>query len=422
MHKTKLFSDVICQLKTVGCDFLGNEYNLIDLKTQEVLGIPLTCCSYNQIKSPRKTINTDFSRGFIFDNQSKQFLAVPFVRSYNIEEYPDAINKYLNKPVKLELCAKEDGSLLKVYKFKNTWIIASNSTCIANFAGIHHTLEDKANNLSLSELFLQTIYPQKTFKEADILFQTKMNEMELFYLENHFKDFSDLTALTFNFELCTPANKVVVDYTPTTYFLATTAIAVENNSNIYLRLVNKNQTFDLFKQPTYLEFEYQFSNLDQLLSKIKENLPPYFHEGFIVYLDGQAFKYKTESYVAKHHLKGNGIFTIDRAISIFMANEHHEFLSSFPEHKHLFDKLEKIYFDAELELNNFITNHLPTYLKDMEFLSEKVIKKQFASQYSSHPYFHLFLYVAFKVKDGSVMCWLKTSTPKTVEKFFTKSL
>lgn len=422
MHKINLFSNVIHQLKTIGCDFLGNEHNLIDLKTQEVLGVPLTCCSYNQIKSPRKTLNTDFSRGFIFDNQSKQFLAIPFVRSYNIEEYPEATNKYLNKPIKLELCSKEDGSLIKVYKFKNTWIIASNSTCIANFAGIHHTLEDRANNLSLMELFLQTIHPKDSFDKANELFQTKMNEMESFYLENHFKDFSELTALTFNFELCTPANKVVVDYTPTAYFLATTAIAVENNSNIYLRLVNQTQTFDLFKHPTYLVFETEFSNLDQLLKKIKENLPEYFHEGFIVYLDGQAFKYKTESYVAKHHLKGNGIFTIDKAISVFMANEHHEFLSSFPEYTPIFDRLQTTFELAQNQLEEFTTKELPSYIKDMEFLNEKVVKKQFASAYSSHPYFHLFLYVTFKHRDSTLMDWLKASTDKTVEKFFTKKL
>ena len=62
----------------------------------------------------------------------------------------------------------------------------------------------------------------------------------------------------------------------------------------------------MFKQPTYLEFEYQFSNLDQLLFKIKENLPPYFHEGFIVYLDGQAFSngYQEQFFkVLEHELK-----------------------------------------------------------------------------------------------------------------------
>jgi len=426
MHVDEKYSYLILMLEKHGCHFLSNDQFKIQVKPQEVLNQELFCCSYNQIHSPRKKNATDFSRGFIFDPLLNHIVCMPFTRSYNIEEYPDATDLYLKKPITLELCSKEDGSLMKVYKFKDKWIIASNSTAEATYAGIHEAFSETSEGLSLKELFLNTMYPHLSTTDAYELLQTDMDKLYDYTIEKHFSNYrkESLYALSFNFELCTLKNKVVLDYsTPTLFFLATTALYKETESRTaYLRLINKedNNLGLNFKTPYYFTTTSQFENLEELLSFIKGKLPAYFNEGFIVYLDSQAFKYKTESYVAKHHLKGNGVLTSEKAVKIYLANEHHEFLGSFPEYQPIFDKVESKLIDLQISLNDFIENSRNTYFDDLKFLDQKVVKKQFAAKYSAHPLFALYLYTTFKDPSTTdVISWLKTVTEKTVLKHLT---
>lgn len=254
--------------------------------------------NYNMIESDFYNPIVKECRGIILEDITFRPVCVPFFKFANYGEgYSDNINWNTAR-----IQEKVDGSLIKVWSYKNQWYVSTNGMIDAN---------DACLNTDICEY--------KTFYD---LFKVASNNSGL-DLKLLNKDF------TYMFELISPFNKIVIPYNETKI------IHIGTRDNFTLKEIDIDLNIQKPKN-------YEFKSIEDCVEIAKKL--PFNQEGYVIVdNDWNRVKIKSPSYVAVHHLKNNGIINKQRAIELIKKNEHHEFLIYFPEFAEFFNTLENKY-------------------------------------------------------------------------------
>lgn len=200
---------------------------------------------------------------------------------------------------------KLDGSIISVFFYDGKWRIATNSTIDAFKAE------------------LNGVGPYKTFGE---LFESVLPLSNFASCKHNF---------CFTFELVSPYNKVVIDYPETKVYI----LSIRN-----LNTFKEVDDLDMRDFSNYMAVERpQVYNLNNEADyrKLVEQMPEG-HEGIVVRdAAGNRVKIKTLLYFEMHKAKNNGVITLDRIVDLIRANDHHEFLSYFPEYTDIFTHVKQ---------------------------------------------------------------------------------
>lgn len=268
--------------------------------------------NYSQIDSPKTHPVVLECRGLIVDNDLNP-ICRPFDRFFNIGEALDITGDFNFNDA--EFFEKADGSLVKVYHYKDKWHIATRGTAFAE--------SDNYTGESFESLIL------KAFGCTDMDdFQDKMTTTP--------KGFTHV------FEYTSPSNRVVTPYTEDkmvllgirhtatgedlgdTEALTMAAACFANTRGMNVRAAKS----------------YSFKSKEELLKAVQEL--PGLQEGFVCYDKGKRIKVKSELYVQVHKLRGDTLPTPKRIAGLVVTNEYDEYLAYFPEEQERFQP----YIDA----------------------------------------------------------------------------
>ena len=314
---------------------------------------------YNQISSNFNEEICKEARGLILDTQDNfRVVRYAFKKFFNVDE-GFAAHIDWNTAVATE---KIDGSIMSVWHARGEWRLSTNGTIDA----FKTELPEVSPYRSFGDLF-ESVLPLSTF-------------------ENYHK------RRCWTFELVSPYNKIVIGYPKTKVYL----LSVRNMDTLEeldLDAVEMIADANGIATPQRYDLNNE-ADYRQLVEQMPEG-----HEGIVVRdADGQRVKIKTLLYFQLHKAKNNGVITLDRIVDLIRANDHHEFLSYFPEYIDVFthvkqqvDRTEgvkaKIAQDvAEWKLTN----------KDVYEQDARMARKWFAQDLGHGPYASLY----FAAYDG----------------------
>lgn len=116
-----------------------------------------------------------------------------------------------------------------------------------------------------------------------------------------------------------------------------------------------------------------------------------------------------------HRARNNGVMTLERAVELILANDHHEFLSYFPDMKNYFDTIEALIKGVYTICHTW--DAVDFQAKWEEHFSERVAKKQFALNFANQMTGGL-KPLAFKCYEKRGEEWLNSLTPAQWVKIF----
>jgi hypothetical protein len=259
---------------------------------------------YSQIDSDKRAQVVRECRGLVLEKGSWDVVARPFLRFHNAGECPDLEKAFGWEHFFAE--EKHDGSLVLLYWYGNRWRVNTRGSFaqgeICPGAG-------------------------KTWEQA--FYETGIDLL----------GGNPDPSYTYVFELCTPWNKVVVDYVRPTLFLLT---EFENQSGFEraYTLVDKSAQGLRVERPA----RWFPANLKHVVDSL-EGAAGSEREGWVLRdAKGMRLKVKNADYIRLHHLKGNGnLFLAKNIIPFVLKNEHAEVLNAFPESaQRVFDIVEKL--------------------------------------------------------------------------------
>ena len=313
-------------------------YNISVMHQVDVDGVGAYVIDYNQITSPRFDELVDRCRGIVVDDTDYKVVCNTFKRFYNAGEDPRTKDFCFANSVSYE---KVDGSLIKVYYYRNKWRIGTRGTAFAN--NILTSFDGVDGKITFKNLFLKTL--NVTSEE----FENIMNE----YCDRN---------STYMFELCTIENKVVTQY-PTNRVYLIGAInkyeLIDHHAMDLLWLYNLLKLkFSEFYFPTF----YEHKSIDSVIEHA-ESLDD-LKEGFVLcegalHEDESSLRFrlkiKSKAYLHAHRIRGNGL-TPKRVFDLVYANEHLEFLAYYPEYQKHFDIYVEKYDNIKKEIINVFDN------------------------------------------------------------------
>jgi hypothetical protein len=188
------------------------------------------------------------------------------------------------------------------------------------------------------------------------------------------------------FELVSPYNKIVIGYPKTQVYL----LSVRNMDTLEeldLDAVEMIADANGIATPQRYDLNNE-ADYRQLVEQMPEG-----HEGIVVRdAEGQRVKIKTLLYFQLHKAKNNGVITLDRIVDLIRANDHHEFLSYFPEYTKIFEKVKAelvrvpmIKIGISTEVQNWKMEHSDVVANDprmaRKWFAQDVAKGQYAALY-----------------------------------------
>lgn len=298
-------------------DFI-KEYGVAALKEQLFINVKeyddLIVLNYDQINSPKAHSVVMECRGLILDKHTLDVVCRGFDRFFNIGECPET-----QQGLDLKECSvyeKVDGSLIKIYNYKDKWHISTRGTAFA---------ESEVNGFGITfkELVLKVI------DMSDEQFQQALS-----CVDEH---------LTFICEVVSFENRVVKAYAePALYLLA--ARWRDECDGMYSICSE-----DWFKNiPHKLPKKYDFGSIEDCVDASKELKD--LDEGYVVYdkYGVPRCKIKSPAYLAVHRIKGEGL-TPKRIMELVLINEQDEYLTYFPEHKQMFEPYISAYVNMMID-------------------------------------------------------------------------
>jgi len=304
---------VIEYIKQNGLQKLTEEFGVV----VKIYPEGLIVLNYDQIISPKNEI-TNECRGLILDN-AYNIVSRSFDRFFNYGE-----NFTTFDPSRAVAYEKVDGSLIKIYNWKGTWLISTRGTAFA---------ESKVNgwDITFEEMVLKSLGC-----DADSTFGWDFDYLCQKYLDPRFTYICEVTGVE---------NRVVTRYQDyTLWYLACRDNQSGNYYNGYSREFG-------FKEPR----RFNFTSVEECLETAK-HLPD-LQEGYVMYQDGvPVCKVKSPAYVAVHHIRGEGL-SPKRIAELVVINEQEEYLTYFEEDrkfftpyveelKHTLLLAERVYLDA----------------------------------------------------------------------------
>lgn len=269
---------------------------------------------YSQIDSPKNHPVVNECRGlilFVDDQNNSKVIARSFNRFYNYGECDTKDFDFSNCTV----WEKLDGSMVQIYwsPLDNCWNVGTRGMVYAegNFA------------FSLTE-------STGTFKDwilraLGVSFEQLQTAMESFPKE-----------CTYTMEYCGPENQVVTPYPES--FCALLAVT-DNETGKEEPITNYIDQMVLLGLNVRKPNTYQAKSGDDLV-KLADTLDG-LKEGFVVYdhNTGNRVKVKSKTYCAVHHLRGNGVPSMERLMEVVLMNEQDELISYFPTFKEFVDPI-----------------------------------------------------------------------------------
>lgn len=256
---------------------------------------------YSQIDSDFNEEICREARGLILDARDNfKVVRYAFKKFFNLDEgYADPID--WDTAVATE---KIDGSIMSVWYARGEWHLSTNG------------------KIDAFKAELAGVGPYKTFGE---LFESVLPLSNFASCKHNF---------CFTFELVSPYNKVVIDYPETKVYI----LSIRN-----LNTFKEVDDLDMRDFSNYMAVERpQVYNLNNEADyrKVVEQMPEG-HEGIVVRdAAGHRVKIKTLLYFQMHKAKNNGVITLERIVDLIRANDHHEFLSYFPEYTDIFEQVK----------------------------------------------------------------------------------
>ena len=325
---------------------------------------------YNQIASDFSQEICKEARGLILDTQDNyRVVRYAFKKFFNIDE-GFAAHIDWNTAVATE---KIDGSIMSVWYARGKWHLSTNGTIDAFKAE------------------LAGVGPYKTFGD---LFESVLPLST--FVGNRYEPY----CLTF--ELVSPYNKVVIDYSETKVYLlsARNMLSEDLHETPAVETVAKELGV---ARPKFwlLEDEKEYRDL---VASMPEG-----HEGIVVQ-DGnyERVKIKTLLYFEMHRAKNNGVLTLERIVNLIRANDHYEFLSYFPEYQSMFDDV-KHQIDRAEGVEDKIRQDVALWKNEHPFEEgDRTARKWFAQDYGKNKYGALY----FAEYDGRLANAVETMDTK----------
>ncbi len=294
---------------------------------EEILNSRLIRTSHNGDRVCFKYgIDADFSdplvceaRGIIIDISEMKVVCRPFDKFFNVQEQYAAQIDWNTARV-LE---KIDGSLIKLYWYKDEWVFATSSTCdsseasVAGYNGLtYRDVITKADN-----------YGKIPFDDLDREF-------------------------TYLFELVSPITQVVIKYDMTTLYY----LAARNN----LTGEETDSGFETFRKPR----SFPLRTMDECMKAADELNPDSesepTDEGFVVVdKEYRRIKIKSPAYVSLHRASSNKVFTAKRMIELYFQNvDFAKLIKDFPREARIIK-----YYDWQFEEVRHKINEMAEYAR-----------------------------------------------------------
>ena len=306
---------------------------------------------YNQIASDFSQEICKEARGLILDTQDNyRVVRYAFKKFFNIDE-GFAAHIDWNTAVATE---KIDGSIMSVWYARGKWHLSTNGTIDAFKAELAGVGPYK----NFGELF-ESVLPLSTFAN---------------YNKHR----------CWTFELVSPYNKVVIDYPETKVYL----LSVRDMDSLEELGLDAVEILADANGLTVPE-RYDLNN-EADYRKVVEQMPEG-HEGIVVRdANGERVKIKTLLYFEMHRAKNNGVLTLERIVDLIRANDHHEFLSYFPEYQSMFDDV-KHQIDRAEGVEDKIRQDVALWKNEHPFEEgDRTARKWFAQDYGKNKYAPLY--------------------------------
>jgi len=307
---------VIDYIKEHGTVKLNEEFGIMVKKYEEGLYV----LNYDQINSPKSNDIVKECRGLILDHEFN-IVSRSLDRFFNLGEQPDTQTHLdWSKAICHE---KVDGSLIKIYNWKNTWYCSTRGTAFAE------------SGCNFGDSFKSLV-----FKALDCDDETEFQVLCDLWLD------ADWTYIC---ELTCRENRIVKSYDGyKLHYLASR----HNQSGEFGDEYEKEAALTLGAREINI---YSFSSVEDCIETAK-HLPD-LEEGYVVYQDGKPVcKVKSPAYVAVHHIRGEGL-SPKRIMQLVLINEQDEYLNYFPEDEKFFTPyvktFEKLLHEMEVVYTRF---------------------------------------------------------------------
>jgi T4 RnlA family RNA ligase len=277
------------------------------IKVREYWEEMLFVFNYDQIKSPKTDPIVKECRGLILTyGQNKwEVVSRSFDRFYNAGEAPE---EYPHFDITKATCyEKVDGSLIKIYHYRDKWHISTRGTAFAE------------TNTPMGVNFKGLVLKALDCNDDD--------EFQCWCIEEGLNE--DYTEV---FEITCRENRVVTRYEGYKLWY----LSSRENSTGKFDYIDKE---DWNTGRVYHPQVYTFDTL-QAITESSKNLPN-LQEGYVCYQEGvPTVKVKSPAYVAVHHIRGEGTPSPKRIMQLLLMNEQEEYLKYFPEDQEFFTPYE----------------------------------------------------------------------------------
>lgn len=277
----------------------------LTMSREQFNGMNLLMLKYSQVDSDFNEVIVRECRGLILNEDTNEIVSFPFTKFGNFgESYCPKIDWTTAR------CGEKiDGSLVKIVNVGDNLLISTNGTILASNAPIAEQIGCKYSTFGdIVADVLDDVLEKSSW-------QKKLQEEGLGALWEE--------GYTYMFELCSPWTRVVVPH---------------KENKLYFLGKRNNETFEetyftddpimskIFDTPRV----FPLKSIDECLAATKEM--SWDEEGYVV-CDGKfnRVKVKSPSYVAAHHLKGNGTMSYARVIELVRSNEIEEICKYFEE-------------------------------------------------------------------------------------------
>ena len=369
---------------------LSSEPYCISISRDTMYGRELVMFKYDQIRSDLSIPLVQECRGLILDARTFEVVSFPFVKFFNYGEPLAADVDWGSAYVTQKL----DGSIIKVVNLDGNFLISTNGMIDA----------------------FKCSLPENYGRPFDTFGQLFIEGLKWYGIR--MEDFDRLfkPGLTYMFELTSPWNQVVVNWTETKAWF----IGQRDNKTFKETFFGDSELSHDFDTPKV----YPITNIDECVSAAKEL--PDSEEGYVVVdKDFNRIKVKSPRYVQLHYMAGNQIWSPTRVMDIIRDNEVSEYVAYFPKFKVAFDAIKEKY-DAYVrdlkDIQNYIDNLLEVY---NGYMPKKDFAKWVFANNGIRPYsgfaFSYFDSVYAKTKkDDALVCSVdeylaKMPTAKLVE-------
>jgi hypothetical protein len=305
--------------------------------------------NYNQIESPKFDPIVRECRGLILSYPALEILSITFGRFFNYGEDPLSDQFDVSEAVAYE---KVDGSLLHVYHDGVQWNVATRGTAYAEG-------ETRLEGFTFADVFEMAL---------GVPVGTAFSIMP--------------TQKVYVFELTSPYSRVVKPYELGIYPLIikdkTTLQEICDQEEIKKQLQQLYFPDGVTPAIRYAKI-YPFSSFDEVLESMKELNS--FDEGYVCvrkhhHGDGYHWRLKVKSpqYLAIAHLRGNGVLSTKRVISLVFLNEYDEYLATFEE--------DRVFFQPYIDAFTRMVEDIHKVYDSVKNIQDQ---KEFALKVKDHP-------------------------------------